>query len=91
MTTLKNINGVFHLYLLCSQLRPEGTAVEPRSQEAALQAADEEDGERGAGAGGGGRGVHTRYYSGYLYIIVYMCNIEPHHTVTSTSSLLMSI
>ena len=82
MTRLKNINGVFHLYLLCSQLRPEGTAVEPRSQEAALQAADEEDGERGAGAGGGGRGVHTRYYAGHLYIFVYIaCNIEPHSNI----------
>ena len=77
MTRLKNINGVFQL-LLCSQLRPEGTAVEPRSQEAALQAADKEAGERGAGAGGGGRGVHTWYYAGYLYIFVY---IEPHSNI----------
>ena len=95
MSRLNNINEGFHLYSLCSQLRPQGTAVEPRSQEASLQAADEEAGERrrrrrGAGAGGGGRGgggaLHPRYdYVGVLVNIFFVknisCNIEPHNLI----------
>ena len=94
MSRLNNIDERFHLYLLCSQLRPQGTAVEPRSQEASLQAADEEAGERrrrGAGAGGGGRGggggaLHPRYdYVGVLVNIFFVknisCNIEPHNLI----------
>ena len=93
MSRLNNINERFHLYLLCSQLRPQGTAVEPRGQEASLQAADEEDGERrrrGAGAGGGGRGggggaLHPRYdYVGVLvniFVNNISYNIEPHNLI----------